>query len=248
MKECEYKHPYTEDYFDNRVEFYNLYRPLCNVIAMILVENLCPQKSLEIGCGFGFFVHALRKMDIEAFGVDISEYAINNSFDGIEPYVRCMDMDTEQLPCAPGSFDLVTSLRAMEHLHQPQVVINEMARLLKPGGFVTISVPTSKLWRKLWYSKYEHSRRYHVSVFTRAKWLSLFKSCGFEYKGNFLNLASEDLLKAYYTEEMRLHTCLPPSTTIGKLLFNCGELGKTVRAKINIFMWRGDGMLFQLQE
>jgi ubiquinone/menaquinone biosynthesis C-methylase UbiE len=245
MKERVYTHLYTENYFNDTVEFYNLYHPLCSAIAMILVERLRPRKSLEIGCGLGYFVHALRELDIEAYGVDISEYAINNGVDGIREYLTCRDVDTEQLPYAAESFDLVTSLRAMEHLNKPQNAIEEMERLLKPGGFVVVFVPTSNLWRRLWYSIFEHSRRYHVSVFTKSQWVHLFKSCGFEYKGDILNLASDDLLKAYYAEEMKLHSCLPPSTLIGRLLFNLGKPGKRVRTMITVFMWRGDGMLFQ---
>jgi 2-polyprenyl-3-methyl-5-hydroxy-6-metoxy-1,4-benzoquinol methylase len=45
----------------------------------------------------------------------------------------------EQLPFAANSFDLIISLQVLEHVQNPRAVINEVFRVLKPGGYIYIS-------------------------------------------------------------------------------------------------------------
>ena len=50
--------------------------------------NLRPATVLDAGCAMGFLVEWLRKYDIAAEGVDISEYAIQKAHESVKPYVR----------------------------------------------------------------------------------------------------------------------------------------------------------------
>jgi SAM-dependent methyltransferase len=47
----------------------------------------------------------------------------------------------EQLPLADGRFDLVLCTQVLEYVPEPQKVITEIHRVLKPGGFLLLSVP-----------------------------------------------------------------------------------------------------------
>src|SRR5690242_6887663 len=51
---------------------------LFDVIADRIVRELRPQSVLDAGCAMGFLVEGLRRRGVEAFGFDISEYAIKN--------------------------------------------------------------------------------------------------------------------------------------------------------------------------
>jgi SAM-dependent methyltransferase len=51
--------------------------------------------------------------------------------------------DASQLPLADGSVDLVLSLELVEHVPEPAAVLREIARVLKPGGTVILSVPST---------------------------------------------------------------------------------------------------------
>ena len=51
--------------------------------------------------------------------------------------------DASALPLADGSVDLVLSLELVEHVPEPAVVLREIARVLKPGGTVILSVPST---------------------------------------------------------------------------------------------------------
>jgi SAM-dependent methyltransferase len=51
--------------------------------------------------------------------------------------------DASALPLADGSVDLVLSLELVEHVPEPAAVLAEIARVLKPGGTVILSVPST---------------------------------------------------------------------------------------------------------
>jgi SAM-dependent methyltransferase len=51
--------------------------------------------------------------------------------------------DAGRLPLADGSVDLVLALELLEHVTRPQAVLDELRRILKPGGTVIISVPST---------------------------------------------------------------------------------------------------------
>jgi hypothetical protein len=55
-------------------------------IADSIVQEIQPDSVLDAGCAMGFLVEALRQRDVEAFGVDISEYAIEKIHPDIQPF------------------------------------------------------------------------------------------------------------------------------------------------------------------
>jgi SAM-dependent methyltransferase len=66
----------------------------------------------------------------------------------------------ELLPVRASSFDVATALDVIEHVHEPEVVLREVARALKPGGLAIITVPAHP---SLWSPADEllgHVRRY----------------------------------------------------------------------------------------
>src|ERR1700730_6091946 len=55
-------------------------------IAERIASDINPTTVLDAGCAMGFLVEALRDRDVEAVGVDISEYAIENVRADVRPY------------------------------------------------------------------------------------------------------------------------------------------------------------------
>jgi SAM-dependent methyltransferase len=51
--------------------------------------------------------------------------------------------DATRLPLADGSVDMLISLEMLEHVPDPSAVVRELARVLKPGGTVLLSVPSA---------------------------------------------------------------------------------------------------------
>ena len=107
-----------------------------------LIQRCKPKRVLEIGCAKGFLIQELQKRGIEAYGVDISEYALSQANPGIKPFLKRCQVPEERIPYPDGFFDLVISLETVEHLHHPEMAIIEISRLLKPKGFVFITTPS----------------------------------------------------------------------------------------------------------
>jgi len=107
-------------------------------------------KLLEIGCGLGHFLRYLkaRNINIDATGLDFSKAGLKHAKALSERTGIKMDLvhgDAQQLPFEDNSFDYVVSQETVEHLSDPKKHIQEMRRVVRPGGSVYISTP----WRGL---------------------------------------------------------------------------------------------------
>ncbi|WP_418026664.1 glycosyltransferase [Paenibacillus sp. JJ1722] len=92
------------------------WQPFFARIADEIVRRFDPKTVLDAGCAMGYLVEALRKRGVEAYGFDISQYAISNVHDDIKPYCIVHSIE-EPLPSSfPQKFDLVVTLEVLEHL------------------------------------------------------------------------------------------------------------------------------------
>jgi 2-polyprenyl-3-methyl-5-hydroxy-6-metoxy-1,4-benzoquinol methylase len=69
---------------------------------------------LEIGCAKGFVVEDLRGFGVDAYGLDISEYAISQASESIKPFLTVGDARSDLSQYTNKQFDIVFSLRFME--------------------------------------------------------------------------------------------------------------------------------------
>jgi ubiquinone/menaquinone biosynthesis C-methylase UbiE len=106
------------------------------------------QRVLDIGCGWGRIAVGLIKRfpTLKISGIDISEEAISRGPAIIERETGVPDIDfrvanAEQLPFEDGVFDCVVSTRVFQYISDPQKAMQEIVRVLKPNGRVTLSVP-----------------------------------------------------------------------------------------------------------
>ncbi|WP_181703244.1 class I SAM-dependent methyltransferase [Chthonobacter albigriseus] len=103
-----------------------------------------PPKILDLGCGRGSFLQTVAKRFAEknwpvagnlmAVDIDLDAYAA--------PEVPSQVVDLNAgLPFADNSFDVVTAIEVLEHTRAPYLLIEEVFRVLKPGGRIIFSVP-----------------------------------------------------------------------------------------------------------
>jgi SAM-dependent methyltransferase len=95
-------------------------------------------RVLDVGCGPGRHAHALARRGLEVVGIDIAVAFLAAAGSGT--WVRS---DARQLPFFPGSFDAAISLCqggfGLLGGYDDQLVLNEMAQVVKEGGRVAVS-------------------------------------------------------------------------------------------------------------
>ncbi len=97
--------------------------------------------ALDAGCGTGFLTFELATRGHRVTGVDfapamIAEARRKAAERGVS--VRLEEADAEQLPFAPGSFDLAISRHVLWTLPHPEAAIDEWVRVLRPGGRLVV--------------------------------------------------------------------------------------------------------------
>lgn len=97
-------------------------------------------KILEIGCGRGFLVKRIQGLSPRTFGVDVNPEAIAN---GVAENLSAMD--AQNLMFEDSSFDKVYSYHTIEHVLDPKRMIQEIARVLRPGGKALIVYPAEPI-------------------------------------------------------------------------------------------------------
>jgi protein-L-isoaspartate(D-aspartate) O-methyltransferase len=103
-------------------------------VAKMLVEHYALKpgdRVLDVGCGKGFQLYELAQVlpGLDVFGIDISEYAIQNSHPGIKQ--RIIQGCASSLPFKEKEFDLVFSLNTLHNLHNEKLclALKEMTRV-----------------------------------------------------------------------------------------------------------------------
>ena len=81
-------------------------------IADRIVDDIGPTTVLDAGCALGMLVETLRERGVQAFGVDISPYAIQNVHPSIQPYCWVGSL-TDALP---QKYDLIVCIEILEHM------------------------------------------------------------------------------------------------------------------------------------
>jgi SAM-dependent methyltransferase len=81
-------------------------------IADAIVRDLRPSSVLDAGCAMGFLVEALRARGVEAWGIDVSEYAISQVHESVQEYCSVGSI-AEPLP---RRYDLIVSIEVLEHI------------------------------------------------------------------------------------------------------------------------------------
>ena len=132
---------------------------------------------LDLGAGMGGFLEGLSEGGARAWPADVS----------LESLAHCRERGFPggvvssgySLPYKDASFDLVCMFDAIEHIPDDGQVMREVARVLKPGGHVFVSVPAYQFLYANNDRVAQHERRY-----TRRTLRAVFEQAGLQTRRN----------------------------------------------------------------
>lgn len=185
---------------------------------------------LEVGAGYGaMLVYAQKKYHLNVIGVEPPKEKFEGRFEIAEQLILNNDLPLdiihkgvgEALPFDDATFDVVFSFQVLEHVADPQKVLAESWRVLKPGGILYINAPNyntfleghyhvpwipgmSKRLAKVWLKLLNHDSKYieHINFMSARKLESyLEKIVGENIESDFGLSDWEDRMRGFQPEK-----------------------------------------------
>ncbi len=152
---------------------------------------------LDLGCGGGrhaFEVYR-RGADVVAFDADPGELgqvtgmtAAMRAGGEVPPgsHARAVGGDGTAMPFGNGVFNRVIAAEVLEHVPGDQRAMAEIARVLRPGGLLAVTVPAWLPERICWRlsDDYHNTPGGHVRIYTRPELETKLRAAGFEVGGH----------------------------------------------------------------
>lgn len=125
---------------------------LYNFRARQIEEKQRPGKVLDIGCGRGLLLKKLRDRGWKPAGTELSEEAAAYARETANLPVTTQALEDADFP--NNEFDLVILWHVLEHVRAPRAMLQEVGRILKPGGTLLVAVPNFDSWEARWSGRH----------------------------------------------------------------------------------------------
>lgn len=176
------------DYFDGRREYgyggYHYDGRWVPVVQDIIDyygagDDITRWRILDVGCAKGFLVHDLCARGADAYGIDVSDYAVRNCHRDVVGRIHVGSAD--DLPYPDGSFDLVLCLNTLHNLTRSRCLraLSEIMRVSAGPAFVQVDSYTTPEEKQA-FEEWVLTARY---VDWPEGWLALFREAG--YTGDY---------------------------------------------------------------
>ena len=111
-----------------------------------------PARILDIGCGFGSLSLTLSEgAGLDVVAMDVLEERVSSvrtktaaRDHAAAARIRIVRADAQALPFRDGVFDAVAATEVLEHLDEPERMLRETRRVLRPGGRFFLTTPNAK--------------------------------------------------------------------------------------------------------
>ena len=135
-------------------------------------------RVLDVGCAKGFFLHDLQLAlpGVEVRGIDISEYAIENSIESVRSNVAVGD--ARDLKFGDDSFDFAISINTLHNLNREDCAkaLTEIQRVSGGKSFITVDAYRNELERE----RMEAWNLTALTMMSVSEWKEFFKEVGYD--------------------------------------------------------------------
>jgi O-antigen biosynthesis protein len=179
-------------------DWYKDYPPIQDITTATLDENSSLKKMLRLvdenkrvidfGCATGYFAKLLQEKGCQVTGVEINPKAAQVAEQYCEKVIVA-DLDFTRLEeiLHGQTFDVATLGDVLEHLRDPQRLLDQVAAILNPDGYIVASIPNiahgairlALLQGKFEYTKYGILDNTHLRFFTYESAKALFDKTGY---------------------------------------------------------------------
>ena len=153
--------------------------------ALLLGEARPGERVLDLGCGSGRFLAALRDAGADPVGVEIAEAALERAR-AVAPGadLRLLEPDGT-IPLEHGSVDLVWCSEVLEHVADGIGLLHEIRRVLRPGGRLLVTVPFHGRLKAaaialMRFDAHFDPQGQHLRFYTRASLAASLRAAGLE--------------------------------------------------------------------
>jgi SAM-dependent methyltransferase len=171
----------TRGYFDYAGDEVNIRRTFRRRLAWLARHGVRPSgKSLDVGCAYGFLVAEAGQAGWDAYGLEWSEHAVAGARPEVRGRIEQGVLTGTRRP--GGAYALITLWDYLEHSADPRADLETAARLLAPGGWLSLIVPDAGSWlARLMGPGWEEYQKpeEHLYFFTARQLLALLRALGF---------------------------------------------------------------------
>jgi len=153
--------------------------------ALLLGEARPGDRVLDLGCGAGRFVAALRDAGADPIGVELAEAALERARANAPGADLRRLADDGSLPLEHASVDLVWCSEVLEHVADTEHLLLEVRRVLRPGGRLLATVPFHGRVKAALISLGRFEAHFdplgqHLRFYTRGSLTATFRHAGFD--------------------------------------------------------------------